>query len=193
MPRTRSEPERRPRGRPHNSGPFGQPTTVMRIPVSVAPVLRAWVDGHKVNHRDLDATPAAVNPPDLHRPLLESRASCGFPSPADDYAEDTLDLNQRFVHNPVATFFMIAEGQSMIEYGIHDGDLLIVDRSVEPRHQSVVVAIVENDRTVKILDIRKDGSVWLMPGNSANKGIQINEDSDIRLWGVVTGVAKDLR
>jgi DNA polymerase V len=87
----------------------------------------------------------------LRLPLFLSRISAGFPSPADDYVEGTLSLDGHFVPRPEATFFLRVRGDSMVGVGIHDGDLLIVDKSLEPRHGSIVIAEVHGELTVKKL------------------------------------------
>jgi DNA polymerase V len=181
------------RGRPPGTGAFGEQTKPVRVPVSFVPVMRAWLAGRALSAKDMGATAADPEPVPLELPLSSVRASCGFPSPADDYIEETLDINKRLVRNPVATFYLTAEGDSMRGAGITEGDTLVIDRSVEPVNGSVVVATVDGDRTVKMLDIRKDGTVWLMPRNRRHQPIQITEDSNVRIWGVVTNVVKHLR
>ena len=123
-------------------------------------------------------------------PLLDPHVEAGFPSPADDFAERSIDLNEPLVCNPVATFFVRASGNSMEGAGIHDGDLLIVDRSTSPSHGSVVVAVVEGGLTVKRLS-KHGARVSLLPEPSemdqgSYKPIDIGPDTDARVWGVVT-------
>lgn len=181
------------RGRPAGTGAYGEQTKTVRVPVSFVPVMRAWLAGRAVTAQDVGATAAAPDPAPLERPLYSVRVPCGFPSPADDYIEETLDIGKRLVRNPIATFYLTAEGDSMRGAGITEGDTLVVDRSVEPLNGSVVVALVDGDRTVKALDIRKDGTVWLLPRNPRHKPLQITEDSNVQIWGVVTNVVKHLR
>lgn len=123
-------------------------------------------------------------------PLLEPHVEAGFPSPADDLAERSLDLNEQLVHNPIATFFVRASGNSMGGAGIHNGDLLVVDRSITPSHGSVVVAVVDGGLTVKRMS-KHGARVSLLPEPSnidqgVYKPIDIGPDSDARVWGVVT-------
>ncbi|HDZ8876930.1 translesion error-prone DNA polymerase V autoproteolytic subunit [Aeromonas dhakensis] len=128
---------------------------------------------------DLDA-------PALEIPLFLSPAACGFPSPAQDYVEQTIDLNQLCIAHPAATYFVRAAGDSMVDHGIRDGDLLIVDRSRKARHGSVVVAAVDGEFTVKELQL--EPSIALLPGNRAYQPIYFNEGQELEIFGVVTGV-----
>lgn len=128
---------------------------------------------------DLDA-------PALEIPLFLSPAACGFPSPAQDYVEQTIDLNQLCIAHPAATYFVRAAGDSMVDHGIRDGDLLIVDRSRKARHSSVVVAAVDGEFTVKELQL--EPSIALLPGNRAYQPIYFNEGQELEIFGVVTGV-----
>ena len=127
-----------------------------------------------------------------HLPLFLSRISAGFPSPADDYVESRLSLDEHFVPRPEATFFLRVQGDSMIGAGIHDGDLLIVDKSLEPRHGSIVIAEVHGELMVKKL-YRKNGEIALLAENPAYRAIPICEESQLAVWGVVTEVVHTLR
>lgn len=127
----------------------------------------------------------------LERPLLMVPVSAGFPSPAEDYIEGKLDLNMHLVKHPAATFFVKVAGDSMIDAGIHPGDILIVDRSLEPTDKKVVIAIVDGDLTVKRIRI-KDNKVFLSPENNNYPPIQINENMNFEIWGVVTNVIHKL-
>lgn len=128
---------------------------------------------------------------DLPRPQFSSRVSAGFPSPADDYVEGELDLNRHLIKHPAATFFVRVSGDSMIGAGIHSGDLLVVDRAVEPTTGKIVVAIVDAEMTVKRLQ-KRDGRPFLMAENDAYAPIAITEDNDVEVWGVVTAVIHEL-
>ena len=124
--------------------------------------------------------------------LLFSGPVCaGFPSPASDYIEERLDLNQRLVKHPAATFFVRAGGDSMQGAGIFDGDILVVDRSLKPSDMCVVIAALDGDFTVKRLRI-SGGKPLLVPENPKYRPIEIDEDSDFRIWGVVTYVIHGL-
>ena len=123
----------------------------------------------------------------IARPLLASRVEAGFPSPADDYVERSLDLNEELIHHPAATYFLRAGGRSMQGAGIHDGDLLVVDRSITPEVGMVVVAVVDGEFTVKRLARGKEGMV-LAAEHPGYAPIAIGPDTEVRMWGVVTSV-----
>lgn len=123
----------------------------------------------------------------LPLPLYASRIQAGFPSPADDYIETALDLNQLLIKNPPATFFVRVSGDSMINAGIHDNDILIVDRSINPKNDAIVIAVLDGELTVKRLIINKTGYI-LQPENPNYHPIVISSESDLTIWGVVTNV-----
>jgi DNA polymerase V len=112
--------------------------------------------------------------------------SAGFPSPADDYMEERLDLNKHLVKHPAATFFVRVEGVSMTGAGIFPKDILVVDRSLRAKHNDIIVAIVEGEFTVKRL-VLEQGQVWLMPENTRFKPLNVS-DQTFQVWGVVTYV-----
>lgn len=120
-------------------------------------------------------------------PLYLSPVKAGFPSPADDFIDRKLDLHEHLVRNQAATFFLRAQGDSMLGAGIHDGDLLIVDRSVEAAHDRIVIAALDDELTVKRL-IRRKGRVLLAPENPDYPEFDITEREYIHIWGVVTYV-----
>jgi len=120
-------------------------------------------------------------------PLFLDSVSAGFPSPATDYVENKLDLNDYLVKHPAATFIVKASGPSMIEAGILSGDLLIVDRSIAPKNDNIVIASVFGDLTVKKL--RKKGStLFLISANNEYPSIEVKEEMECFIWGVVTYV-----
>lgn len=146
-----------------------------------------------INLKTISTQPLKIleNPTILAIPLFTSRISAGFASPADDHLENSLDLNQLLIPKPSATFMLKVDGDSMIGAGIHDGDLLIVDRSETAVNGSVVIAVVQGDLTVKRL--KRDASgVWLIPENPKFKPVQIDETSDFLIWGCVTYVIHNL-
>lgn len=120
-------------------------------------------------------------------PLYASKVSAGFPSPADDYLELNLNLNQHLVKHPAATFFVRVEGDSMVGAGIHPGDLLIVDRSLRPIDGKIIIAVLNGDLTVKRLKI-KDGKYTLVPENKNFTPILVTEEMNFSIWGVVTSM-----
>lgn len=120
-------------------------------------------------------------------PLYLCPVSAGWPSPAEDYIEDTLDLHAFAVRNPPATFFLHASGDSMLGAGIHDGDILVVDRSIQAVPGKVVIAAVEGELTVKRL-VKAGGRLLLAPENPEYDAIDITRHEDTCIWGVVTYV-----
>lgn len=133
---------------------------------------------------------AALHPAALPLPLLPVRATCGFPSPAEDFYgnQDVLDINQRVVRNPVATFFVEADtGTSMVEFGIFPGDTLVVDRSLTAKHGDIVMVNWEGGFTVKQLRVRA-GRYELHSGNPSHAflPILVPEETELEVWGVVT-------
>lgn len=123
----------------------------------------------------------------LSCPSYSSSISAGFPSPADDYIEQNLDLNEMMVKHPSATFFVRVEGDSMKDAGIQSGDLLVVDRALEAVDGKVIVAILNGEFTVKRISIRGT-QVQLLPENPLYSPIVVQADSDFQVWGVVTYV-----
>lgn len=109
----------------------------------------------------------------------------GFPSPAEDYVDRKLDLHEHMVRNEAATFFLRAHGDSMLGAGIYDGDLLVVDRSLEAAHNRVVIAALDGELTVKRL-VRRQGRVLLVPENPDYAPVDITEHEGVHVWGVVT-------
>lgn len=120
-------------------------------------------------------------------PLFEDPISAGFPSPAEDYVENNLDLNEFMIKHPASTFFVRVQGNSMREAGISSGDILVVDRSLEASNGKIIVAIVNGEFTVKRLVIESE-KVRLMPANPSYPVMHIHSDTDFQVWGVVTYV-----
>src|SRR5438132_4679677 len=125
-------------------------------------------------------------------PLYGSRVSCGFPSPADDFLETKLDLNELIVKHPAATFYAIATGESMTGAGIFPGDKLVIDRSLEAQNRSVILAFINGEFTVKRL-IKKGKDVILQSECPGYSPIKVTEEMDFQIWGVVTHVLHDLQ
>ncbi|MBO4754888.1 MAG: translesion error-prone DNA polymerase V autoproteolytic subunit [Bacteroidales bacterium] len=116
----------------------------------------------------------------------------GFPSPAEDYRHDSLDFNRDLIAHPEATFYGRVEGDSMMDAGISDGDIAVIDRSVQPRNGDVIVAFVNEEFTIKYLDLthRQEGYIELRPANSQFKPIRIDADDNFEVWGVVVWTIK---
>lgn len=171
-------------GRKPRSGRFAEPTKVMRLPQSTVPLVRAWLDSLGEASGAVAVQSFIAVPSALPLPLFGSRVPAGFPSPADDHLEDSLDLNAHLVQHPAATFFVRVQGDSMTGAGIHHGDLLVVDRAREPKSGAIVVAVINGELTVKRLKIEGEG-VWLMPENPRYPALEIREGMDLVIWGVV--------
>lgn len=116
--------------------------------------------------------------------LMTATVSAGFPSPADDYIEQALDLNKFLITRPSATFMAWVRGDSMIGAGIFNKDLLIIDRSIEARNKSIVLAHINGDFTLKRL-VKTGGRVFLYPENPKYKPIEVSEEMDFKVWGVL--------
>ena len=119
-------------------------------------------------------------------PLGLTPVSAGFPSPAEDYEDKRLDINEYLIRNPVATFFFPVQGDSMQDAGILDGDILVVDRSVTPQHGHIVVAFINGERLVKRL-YKRAGRVALLAENPDYPALELSGDLELVVWGVVVG------
>lgn len=128
----------------------------------------------------------------LHLPLFSTRVPAGFPSPADDYIESRLDLNEFLVSHPSATFYVRVTGDSMTGAGIYPGDILIVDRALTPRSGNIIIAILNGELTVKRL-IRHGGSTYLAAENPAYQPIEVRPESQFEVWGVAVHAIHALR
>lgn len=124
---------------------------------------------------------------------LAPSIKAGFPSPAEDYRHDSLDFNRDLIRHPETTFYGRVDGDSMIDAGICDGDIAVIDRSVEPSDGDVIVGYVNEEFTIKFLDLKHkdDGFIELRPANKHYKPIRINADDDFEVWGVVVWTIKN--
>lgn len=123
--------------------------------------------------------------------FFEDRVQAGFPSPAHGEYADSIDLNRALITNPAATFCARVIGNSMVEAGINEGDLLIIDRSLTPHDGNIAVCFVDGDFTVKRLSVRDDG-IYLTPANAKFPELRVSEDSNFQVWGVVSHIIKKL-
>jgi len=157
-------------GRPQGQGRYGEPTRPIRLPASLIPAVLRFIDnkGYKL-------------------PLYGTKVPAGFPSAADDHVETHLDLNEHLIKHPAATFFARVSGNSMINAGIYEDDLLVIDRSLKPEHGKVVVAAIDGQLTVKRLHI-KNSKLLLMPENPDYPPLEVKEGNEVYIWGVVTNV-----
>ena len=120
---------------------------------------------------------------------FDTGISAGFPSPAEDFKQERLSLVNELIKNKEATFFARVSGQSMIDAGLSDNDLLVIDRSLSPAHNKIAVCFLDGEFTVKRLKVEKD-EVWLQPENKNYQPIKITEENDFVIWGIVTNVIK---
>lgn len=122
--------------------------------------------------------------------IMEQAIPAGFPSPAQDHLGDTIDLNKELIRHPATTFCARVTGYSMIDCGIDDGDLLLVDKSIEPRDGCIAVCFIDGEFTLKQLSLQLDG-LYLMPANGDYSPIKVQEGSNFQVWGIVTYVVKN--
>jgi DNA polymerase V len=172
-------------GRPKGSGKFKEPTRAIRLPESLIQQLE------QMQLRSQEPTITEVNQPSLTAaialPLYMVAVSAGLPCAAEDDVEAKIDLNQHLIRNPTSTFLVRTIGDSMIGAGIHSGDVLVVDRSLEPSQSKIVIAVLNGELTVKRIRYERK-SVYLMPENPDYPAIAVNEGMELQIWGVVTNV-----
>ena len=120
---------------------------------------------------------------------FDTGISAGFPSPAEDFKQERLSLDNELIKNKEATFFARVSGQSMVDAGLSDNDLLVIDRSLSPENNKIAVCFLDGEFTVKRLKVEKD-EVWLQPENKSYQPIKITEENDFVIWGIVTNVIK---
>ena len=126
---------------------------------------------------------------ELILPYVDDGISAGFPSPALDFVDVSIDLNKHLIKHPSATFYGRVKGFSLKNAGIDDGDLMIIDRSLEPVNGKIAVCFIDGEFTAKRLRI-KNKEVWLMPENEAYQPIKVTQDNELIIWGIVTHVIK---
>ena len=173
-----------------------EPTVTVRVPVSSKESIMQWV-------QHIKASPSAQFPPWLRPaqlapqsppqtiPRMSHSVRAGFPSPADDYVEKRIDLNEELIQHREATFFLRVRGHSMTDAGIDDGDELIVDRAITPEHNRIVVAAVDGELTVKRF-YQRDGVVKLLAENPQYPDIEFKSEQEMVIWGVVTRIIKSV-
>jgi DNA polymerase V len=131
------------------------------------------------------------NETEIILPLFESNVRAGFPSPADNYIEKKIDLNKHLIKHPAATFLVRVEGDSMQDAGIDSGDILVVDRALEPADNKIIIAVINGEFTVKRIKKIKN-EIYLVPENKSYPDIKITDDMDFEVWGVVSSIIKEL-
>ena len=126
---------------------------------------------------------------ELKIPFIKEGVSAGFPSPAADFMETNIDLNKELSENQLATFYIKVKGNSMIDAGINDKDVLVVDRSLEPKNNKIAICFIDGEFTVKRILVEKE-CLYLMPENPNYSPIKITEENELIIWGIVTYVIK---
>jgi len=126
---------------------------------------------------------------EVELPYIDAGLRAGFPSPADDFIEISIDINKEYIKNRDTTFFAKVKGNSMVNAGIFDGDLLIIDKSLEPQNDKIAVCQIDGSFTVKRIKIEKD-LVWLIAENEDFKPIKVTTENDLIIWGIVTASIK---
>lgn len=179
-------------GRKPGSNAYGESTVALRVPQSQEGIIRDFLTAFKRKRlRELHGNVTAVEAyvfgdAGWSLPLYTTKVAAGFPSPADDHVETRLQPNQYLVQNESATFFVRVKGESMIDAGIFNNDVLVVDRSREPQIGDIVLAVVDGEFTVKTLGRTKRGP-RLIPANKDFPVIEIKEGQSFEIHGVVTG------
>lgn len=170
---------------------YDEATKTIRVPESSVLEIKAFLSKRKKSTEISDIR--QVDPvTQVEIPLASERVQAGFPSPAQDYVDKKLDLNEHLIRNVNATFIVRVNSLSMINAGLDVNDELIVDRSLDAKHRDVVIALVDNDFTVKRLMI-ENGEHWLKAENPEFDDIHFNDGQELIIWGVVTRVIKNFR
>ena len=182
-------------GRKVGTGKFREDTSVIRIPASQKPVIKDFLAAYQ--RKQLAVNLVALGEfklPALHvkpirLPLFSSKVSAGFPSPAEEHVEKRLDPSEFLIDQKDATFFVTIQGYSMMDVGLLPGDKAVIDRSKIASIGDIVLAVIDNEFTIKTLARKKDGTPRLLPANStgAFNPIEIKEGMNFEIWGVVTG------
>ena len=180
-------------GRKVGTGKFGERTSVIRIPSSQEPVIKDFLAAYqkKKISESMDAI-TEFELPELHTlpislPLYSSKVSAGFPSPAEEHVEKRLDPSEFLIDQKDATFFVTIQGFSMMDVGLLPGDKAVVDRSKLASVGDIVLAVLDGEFTIKTLVRKKDGAPRLLPANKDFSPIEITEEMNFEIWGVVTG------
>ncbi|WP_407492006.1 LexA family protein [Acinetobacter baumannii] len=173
---------------------YDEPTKVVRVPESRVIEIKNYLAGStKTKFNDV-ASITLVNPSSVMSiPLASEKVAAGFPSPAQDYVDKTLDMNEHLIKNEAATFVVKVASLSMRDAGIEIDDELIVDRSIEAKHEDIVIALIDNEFTVKRLMIEGDDNRWLKAENPEYSDIHLQDGQEMVIWGVVTFVIKPFK
>lgn len=132
------------------------------------------------------------NKSELPLPYADGGIKAGFPSPAQDYMESVIDLNKELIKHPASTFYGRVKGDSMIDANVNDGDILVIDKSLDPQNGDMAVCYIDGEFTIKYIKIEKD-IIWLVPANEKYKPIKVTIENDFLIWGIVTYCIKNVR
>ncbi len=186
-------------GRKTGTGKFREPTSVVRIPSSQEPVIKDFLVAYqrKRLQTDLDAVGEFELPSlsaiSISLPLYSSKVSAGFPSPAEEHVEKRLDPSEFLIDQKDATFFVTIQGYSMVDAGLLPGDKAVVDRSKIASVGDIVLAVLNGEFTIKTLSRHKTGAPRLLPANKDFQPIEITEEMQFEVWGVVIGSFRRFR
>lgn len=175
---------------------FKEPTVPIRVPVSQEPVIRDFVEAFKKKKQSEDISNVSLikeptlEPSIVELPLFSTKVAAGFPSPADDHIEKRLDLNDYLINQADATFFVTIKGDSMIDAGIFEDDVAVVNRGMLASLGDTVLAAIDGEFTIKKLSQSEDGKPVLLPANPVFSPIEIKEGMSFEIWGVVTGTVR---
>lgn len=175
---------------------FKEPTVPIRVPVSQEPVIRDFVEAFKRKKQAESASNVAsiehpsIDPNVVELPLFSTKVAAGYPSPADDHVDRRLDLNDYLITQADATFFVRITGDSMIDAGIFEGDVAVVDRARLASIGDIVLAVIDGEFTIKNLSQSDEGKPVLLPANPVFSPIEILEGMQFEIWGVVTGTVR---
>ena len=142
----------------------------------------------KISSKTMDIFPVSIAS-NMEIPVLSTPISAGFPSPALDFIDLSIDMNKYLIKRPTSTFYGRVKGQSMKDVGISDGDLLVIDKSIAPKDDQVAVCYLDGEFTLKKIKLEKD-ICWLIPANESYQPIQVTSQNDFLIWGIITHVIK---
>jgi len=172
-------------GRPRGSGKYKEPTKAIRVPEGSITYIKDFLSRYP-DVTEFASAGESEQISKLEIPLYGSKVAAGYPSPADEHIDDTLDLNDYMVQRPDTTFMLKVEGMSMRDAGILPDDILVVDRSIKATHNKIVIAAVDGELTVKRL-FHRGGLIKLLPENPDYPEIELEHESELVIWGVVIG------
>jgi len=173
---------------------YDEPTKVVRVPESrIVEIKNYLAQSKKAQCNDVASITLVSSSTTMRIPLALEKVAAGFPSPAQAYIDKTLDMNEHLIKNEAATFVVTVSSRSMLGVGIDIGDELVVDRSIEAKHEDIVVVWIDNEFTVKRLIIEDRNNCWLKAENPDYSDIHLKDGKEMVIWGVVTYVLKPFK